>query len=567
MGIDFEIGHYVEETDSLYKKIVKIYEQYGLDEDITTLKTNYEDVKGEDKISLAFVGQYSAGKSTIIKALTGNNSILIDSDIATSEVKSYNWGNVMITDTPGLNTKEHKEHDVLTMEAIKKADLLIYCITSDLFREVTRDDFKKLAESYKTKMFLVINKMSKESGEYEELVKNYKDSINKTIAPEYSLADFYHFFFDAADYIEGRDEKDSDFIEDSHFEDFIASLNKFVELKGLTGKMLTPLLILQGAIEKTSIEIEDDEHIKEGKQLIHKICKLIEDRKRSYIKACNSEIQKVSNKFIQKGNEISMKIGDKNFQFNDNEFQTFSEPLQEKLCNSIADYFEKYAQEVDIEVQKVMESEQATHFFIEDKKRLEHSIEGQKDSVEIFSTMEDGIGKVTVNAAPRISSLIAKIANVQEGKNITIWTVKGSDLHKIVKDVGHKLGYKFKPFEALKISKNLANISKWLGPVLTGVGTLVEVIGVITEKRAEKKIAQAKDNVKLVFKGMAETTEEYYNNQVNDSAKEFDKIRDSLLEEIGKIEETSENNRALKKELVSVKKEIVRLQHKIEYRD
>lgn len=567
MDVIFEIGNYVAETEKLYKKIIKIYEQYDLVEDIAILKTNYKDIKREEKISLAFVGQYSAGKSTIIKALTGNNSILIDSDIATSEVKPYNWGNVVIIDTPGLNTNEHKEHDDLTMEAIKKADLLIYCITSDLFREVTRDDFKKLAKLYKAKLFLVINKMNKESGEYEELVENYKDSINKTLAPEYSLADFHNFFFDAADYIEGIDDDDDECIEDSHFGDFIISLNKFIELKGLIGKMLTPLTILQESVENASIAIEDDEHIKEGKQLLQKICKAIDHKKRSYVKVCANEIQKISNKYVQKGYEISMQLGNKDFSFNDKDFQDFSEPLQEKLCNIVTDYFEKYAQEVDNEVQNVVDSEQARHFFTEEKKRLEENIKGKNNSSEIFSTIEDGIGKVTVNAAPRISSVFARIANVQDGKEVTIWTVRGSDLHNIVKDVGHKLGYKFKPFEALKISKKIANLSRWLGPVLTGAGTVVELLGVIAEKRADKKLGQEKDNVKLVFKGMAEETEEHYSNQVNEAAKEFDKIKEILLEELGKIEETSENNKVLKKELADIKAEIVKLQHKIEYRE
>lgn len=565
MSIEFKAGKYNEETERLYKKVIRILQQFDLKEEIISLKSKYEDVKGEEKISLAFVGQYSAGKSTIIKALTGNNTIRIDSDIATSEVKSYTWGNIILTDTPGLNTNEHDEHDALTIEAIKRADLLIYCITSDLFGRVTRDDFKKLAETYKTKMFLLINKMSKESGEYEELVKNYRDSINRTIAPEYSLADFDNFFIDAADYIEGQKENDIDFIEDSHFDEFIESLNKFIQLYGLIGKMLTPLSIVQENIEDILINIEDDEHVKEGKQLVQKICRVVEDKKRSYVKACNTEIQKISNKFINKGNEISLKMGDENFQFDDRDFQEFSDPLLERLHNTIVEYFEKYAQEVDNEVQKVMESELATHYFIEEKKRLDKSIEGQKDFTHAFSAIEESIGKASVNFAPRISGLFAKIANVQEGKNITIWTVKGTDLHQMVKKIGNKMGYKFKPFEALKISKKIAAASKWLGPVLTGAGTLVEVVGVIAERRGERKLEQAKDNIKIVFKGMAETTVDHYNEQVNEAAKEFDHIRDSLLKEIARIEAESENNKELKNELMSVKKEVETLQHEIEY--
>ena len=165
-----EMGRYNQETQKLYREILKIYEELDLDKEKVLLEENYKSINSKDKISLAFIGQYSAGKSTIIKALTGEENIKIDSDIATSEVTDYKWGNFILTDTPGLNTNENKEHDELTRNAIKSADLLIYCITSDLFREVTKNDFKDLAKYYKNKMFLVINKMSKETGEYLSLI-------------------------------------------------------------------------------------------------------------------------------------------------------------------------------------------------------------------------------------------------------------------------------------------------------------------------------------------------------------------------------------------------------------
>ena len=142
MDVSFKIGKYAEEIDNLKNKIIKIYENYGLEDDIISLEKDLKSNNELNKISVAFVGQYSAGKSTIIKGLTGNYNIKIDSDIATSKVESYNFGNISLIDTPGLNTNEHKEHDEATRNIITKADLLVYCITSDLFREVTKNDFK-----------------------------------------------------------------------------------------------------------------------------------------------------------------------------------------------------------------------------------------------------------------------------------------------------------------------------------------------------------------------------------------------------------------------------------------
>lgn len=194
MSVKFEVGQYAERTEEIYKKLCDFYSQYLQEDILENLISNYKSVKPEDKINIAFIGQYSAGKSTIIKALTSDGSIVIDSDIATSSVNNYDWENVVLTDTPGLNTNENLQHDSMTLEAISKSDLLVYCITSDLFREVTRDDFKNLAQKYKVKIFLVVNKMNKETGDYDTLVRNYSDTINRTLAPEYSISDFHHCF-------------------------------------------------------------------------------------------------------------------------------------------------------------------------------------------------------------------------------------------------------------------------------------------------------------------------------------------------------------------------------------
>ena len=42
-------------------------------------------------LTLAFIGQYNAGKSTLIKALTDRDNVTIDADVCTHEVTAYAW--------------------------------------------------------------------------------------------------------------------------------------------------------------------------------------------------------------------------------------------------------------------------------------------------------------------------------------------------------------------------------------------------------------------------------------------------------------------------------------------
>ena len=89
-------------------------------------------------LTVAFVGEYSAGKSTIISALINRRDLKISADIATDSTTEYPWHGIKVIDTPGLWT-ERKDHDAITLDAISRADLLVYCLTYSLFDTTTLD--------------------------------------------------------------------------------------------------------------------------------------------------------------------------------------------------------------------------------------------------------------------------------------------------------------------------------------------------------------------------------------------------------------------------------------------
>jgi GTP-binding protein EngB required for normal cell division len=83
-------------------------------------------------LTIAFVGQYNAGKSTILRVLTGREDIVIDSDVCTDVVTAYDWNGVRLLDTPGVHAG-HPDHDEKTYEIIARADLLVFVVTNELF--------------------------------------------------------------------------------------------------------------------------------------------------------------------------------------------------------------------------------------------------------------------------------------------------------------------------------------------------------------------------------------------------------------------------------------------------
>lgn len=187
-----------------------------------------EDIKDHQEraaLTVAFVGQYNAGKSTTISALTGRRDIRIDSDVATNETSVYQWNGIKVIDTPGLFA-DRSDHDEITYNAIERADLLVFCLTYMLFDSITASNFKKLAyeRDYHWKMMLLVNKMSDEAGDELQKIASYKESLALALQPN-RLDEIPLSFIDARDYCEGCDNDDDLLQEISYFPDFIATLN------------------------------------------------------------------------------------------------------------------------------------------------------------------------------------------------------------------------------------------------------------------------------------------------------------------------------------------------------
>jgi len=219
------------------------------------LRQELNTYRHQGMLSVVVVGQYGAGKSTLISALTGRRDIAIHSDITTDQITRYNWQGIEVIDTPGLFT-ERQDHDEITYSAIAKADLLIFCLTSMLFDAITVENFKQLAyhQGYRWKMMLVINKMSEEAGDDSEKMANYRRSLGEALHP-YNLDEFPLCFIDAKDYCEGIDSGDKFLRDVSRFSTFIQTLDTLVEQRGYLTRFDTPIRIALSCVDDAQLHI------------------------------------------------------------------------------------------------------------------------------------------------------------------------------------------------------------------------------------------------------------------------------------------------------------------------
>lgn len=508
----FQAAKVVAEFNSTCEKLNQVLLQANEEELTLIHKRLSQDLKAyqqEGIISVALVGQYSAGKSTIISALTGKRDIKIDADIATDKTTSYTWNGIKVIDTPGLFT-ERKDHDDITYEAISKADLLVFCLTSMLFDSITVENFKKLAyeKGYRWKMMLVVNKMSDEAGEDEKKIANYRQSLAEAIKP-YKLDEFPISFIDAKDYCEGIDNNDDFLTEISRFETFTDALNKFVLERRSLARLDTPIRIVLESIDDAEItftrdQTEDAAFFEVLKRLSRTI-NLERDRLRTQIKNIALDLSSaVTNEGVILASALG---GDYDFNALNKQAEVHVRNHYEKACNGMEIGVKEAIYSIQSEIEGVLASELVQAFLTRLQFQYQISVDNANSGIDItkiqnqikwLSEIGEQVGLNPIKLATRDGLL-----NTHQGGALRSIDVAGSQLHHCVRNVGEFLGYNFRPWEAVNFAKNIANFTEVLGGALGAFSVVAEFYTHWQEKEQENKLAEARMDITSQFIKMA----------------------------------------------------------------
>lgn len=516
---EFNYAKHQEVLLSLIEKTKNLLADTDNQDLVSKLDAELEQATDRKELSLAFVGQYSSGKSTIISAMTGDKQIKIDANVATDVVSKYEWNNILLMDTPGILAGKKESHDEATKEALKESDLIFYVLTSQLFDDVIFNNFIDLAYNQRLadKMFIVINKMGMESGEYDELVENYTVSLQKIFAERgYSLDQFPVAFIDAYDYIQGEDEKDEEFIKLSHFGCFLDMLNAFVDQKGLIKKQFdTPVRILQSYLKNIQVAAVDKTISDFYNQFEQKLTSSEKELKRDveqvlswFDSSCMNEVINLSSEigaideeavWTQKQNDLSNKLSNMISEASDridtSINQNYDRLLKEMSEFSGKEALVKYTESIDAKINSPSIS-------VEEKK----SLTTQRNSLTYL--LKQGANKVS-SMAPGVNSISGGIS-----------AASGSTLHKGVLTIGHLFGKSFKPWQAVRWASNIAKVAKFGIPVVAvGIDVWMQVR---EDKRENKMIAQIKS-----AKNQFVTT---YQCEINKIKSQFEDYLHTILE-------------------------------------
>ena len=252
---------YKKQINTLVDRIKEIVDNFNYNDDLRKFLQNYSEICKREKVYIVFAGEYSTGKSSIIRALTGDSSIKISEEPTTDKEIVYNYNSYCVVDTPGLYSGNNN-HDSIANDAYKKADYVVFCISANnLFNRDTLDKFIEIYKLYSDRLILCVNKIDLETNDN---IISYFDDIDDEI---YNLCDEKNIQFNeiykisAKKYLDAQnlsDEKRKAKEDASYFKDFVNGLNEVGKNKSTKQKCLNLVNLVLDFIEK----ILDNEQVK-----------------------------------------------------------------------------------------------------------------------------------------------------------------------------------------------------------------------------------------------------------------------------------------------------------------
>ena len=463
-------------------------------------------VDEDKKVRIVFVGQYSAGKSSILSILTGQH-LEVGQGVTTGKCHFLDWNGIEVVDTPGIHTQKRPDHDEITYNAMSEADLIVFVCTAEGFSKGLGAHFRKLlVEKGKgNEMMLVFNKMedSLYGNTKEGQEEFFKCDVEPVISPEFTAEDLYVTYIDTycyQDSLEADGEDKDQLLEMSGYPNLFNNINKFVEKKKVLGKCTTSLYKLEQMLSEALAEFKTGDVCVDGSlNLLNQQRKALVEAK-EHIKTESYNIVRRNTQEVRNwGYEIANQLSS-----SDNE-KTVNDRLQEKYKETDSVYgkaakeLEEVIQLENDSLQKYAEKLEKSEFAETLKSAIERKIGDIKMSKKTSSKLVSG-----ARQAEEAGKWLSKFAT--GNKAGTGWNAifklgaySGSDAHQVVLKVGHFFGHKFKPWEAVKTASKIGKFGKILGVggALLGVG--LQIWDDHQENEAEQQLIAYRSDIRNTF--------------------------------------------------------------------
>ena len=475
----------------------------------------------EQELRVVFAGQYNAGKSTILRVLTGREDILIGSGVTTKSVQELGWNGIKVLDTPGVHTTRYPDHDALTYEAIARADLLVFVVTNELFDSLLGEHFRSLAvdRGKGHEMMLVVNKMQRSAtGNTREVQDVITEDLRKVLTP-YTPEQMRISFTDAECALETLRENDperrAELWRDSGFSGFMDQLNEFVRSKDLESRFTTGLYMAEQVLHDAQAKIPP------GDTDLDAAIELLTLKRRAFLEArsdintaVNDKINGTATSIRQEGETlaglVNKETGPEYFQAAEETAIDHVQELCDDLDVAVQEIIDQHCQELD----ERFEAIHASRLSVDLRERLEVSVPHGSSDVAGW--------KATAIASGKLGQFLFGSARGGSSASAGLFSLRaasGSGAHGAVKAVGGFLGYKFVPWQAVKIARGIGAAGKFLsvaGPLLEAA---LAIKSQIDANREEKELQAARDEIRANFEECAHQSERSFRKGKDDFLK------------------------------------------------
>ncbi|MEF1207634.1 GTPase [Photobacterium damselae] len=93
---------------------------------LTRVQSEIQQRIADKTLQVMLYGSYNAGKSTLVNALLGAESAVVNDIPTTDSIDCYDWNGYHLLDTPGVNAPI--EHENTTNEQIKRTSAMLFVI-------------------------------------------------------------------------------------------------------------------------------------------------------------------------------------------------------------------------------------------------------------------------------------------------------------------------------------------------------------------------------------------------------------------------------------------------------
>jgi len=480
----------LSQTVSDTKLLVNGTSLFGLDGILAKVEAAHTQLLTEAPLRIVLIGEFSAGKSSLISALTGAD-LHIDADVATTSMAEYSWNGLSLVDTPGVQAEDtDTDHDAIAREATLGADLILFVVSNELFNQRLADHLNYvigdagLGLSKKTS--IIVNKIDRETNADEMLL----GEITKILG---SHQDIPVYFCSASKYKQASQEESpikERFERQSRFLELIKGINCFVDDAGANGRLSTPISVISECLEQIQLSVAETieeksklELIRRQRRVLQKLQQRLAEIRKTWKQQAYSTVVSQANDSVEQLSELSKP----------EDLETLFEAGLKKADGEIVQLYEG----LEIDVREALDQASA------ELDEIGNSSLGKQ--VAMFETERADKISITFNdTRPNDSHLTSKLFKsaakpLQESLEAAAKNAKG--MRDVYYKVGKALGKKFRPWEAIKAGEKIAKVAGKFGKAVPFIAAALDFYTQYREEKVKEEKERFLANLRMALRG------------------------------------------------------------------